>query len=43
MKTGIIVDFIFQDFINISTYVLKNIVNKMQEKQLRRSSFFKKL
>ena len=46
MKTGVIVDFIFWGFINRRqppTYILKNIVNKMQEKQLWRSSFLKKI
>ena len=42
MKTGIIVDFIFQGFINRSNHqhmFRKNVVNKMQEKHLWRSSF----
>ena len=45
MKTGITVDFIFWGFTNrkqASACVLKN-VNKIQEKQLRRSFFFFKL
>ena len=42
MKAGLTVDFIFRGFINRSNhqhYVRKNVVNKMQEKQLRKSCY----
>ena len=41
MKIGVI-DFIFWGFINRSNHQQKNVVNKVQEKQLWRSSFIKK-